>query len=141
MTTSSEVTIVGNLTRDPELRYLTSGTAVCSFGVAVNRRYQKNGEWEEQTSFFDVTAWRHLADNVTESLVKGDRVIVTGRLEQRTWETDEGDKRSKVEITADNIGASLQFATAAPRKATPASATSAPHPADTAGEAFGEEPF
>jgi single-strand DNA-binding protein len=112
MANGNTITIVGNATRDPELRYLTSGTALANFGVAVNRRYQKNGEWEEEVSFFDVVCWRELADNVSESVSKGDRVIVTGRLEQRSWETQDGDKRSKVEIVADEVGPSLRWATA-----------------------------
>ena len=112
MANGNNITIVGNATRDPELRYLTSGTALANFGVAVNRRYQKNGEWEEEVSFFDVVCWRELADNVSETVSKGDRVIVTGRLEQRSWETQDGDKRSKVEIVADEVGPSLRWATA-----------------------------
>jgi single-strand DNA-binding protein len=112
MANGNTITIVGNATRDPELRYLTSGTALANFGVAVNRRYQKNGEWEEEVSFFDVVCWRELADNVSESVSKGDRIIVTGRLEQRSWETQDGDKRSKVEIVADEVGPSLRWATA-----------------------------
>ena len=69
-------------------------------------------EWQESTSFFDIVCWRDLAENVALSLTKGMRVVVTGRLEQRSWETDEGEHRSKVEITADEIGPSLRFATA-----------------------------
>lgn len=106
------VTICGNLTRDPELRFMQSGTALAQFGVAVNRRWKKGNEWEEETSFFDVTCWRELAENVTESLTKGARVVVSGRLEQRSWETDSGDKRSKVEIVADDVAPSLRWATA-----------------------------
>ena len=112
MANGNNITIVGNVTRDPELRYLTSGTALAQLGVAVNRRYQQNGEWQEDTSFFDVVCWRELADNVSESISKGDRIIVTGRLEQRSWETQDGDKRSKVEIVADEVGPSLRWATA-----------------------------
>ncbi len=112
MANGNNITIVGNVTRDPELRYLTSGTALAQLGVAVNRRYQQNGEWQEETSFFDVVCWRDLADNVSESISKGDRIIVTGRLEQRSWETQDGDKRSKVEIVADEVGPSLRWATA-----------------------------
>ena len=112
MANGNNITIVGNVTRDPELRYLTSGTALAQLGVAVNRRYQQNGEWQEDTSFFDVVCWRDLADNVSESISKGDRIIVTGRLEQRSWETQDGDKRSKVEIVADEVGPSLRWATA-----------------------------
>jgi single-strand DNA-binding protein len=111
---SNSITIIGNLTRDPELRYTPSGQSNTRFGVAVNRRWQDraSGEWQEATSFFDVVCWRELAENVSESLGKGSRVLVTGRLEQRTWETKEGDKRNVVEIIADEVGPSLRFATA-----------------------------
>jgi single-strand DNA-binding protein len=112
MTTTT--TIVGNLTRDPEIRYTRDGQATTSLGVAVNRRWQHRDskEWEESTSFFDVVCWRELAENVALSLTKGARVVVTGRLEQRSWETEEGDRRFKVEIVADEVSASLRFATA-----------------------------
>ena len=110
----NHVTIVGNATRDPELRYTPSGATVVTFGLAVNRRWRnrQTQEWEEETSFFDVKAWAGLAENVAESIVKGCRVIVTGRLEQRSWETDDGQKRSKVEVVADEIAPSLRWATA-----------------------------
>ena len=110
----STVTVVGNVTRDPELRFTPSGQAIATFGLAVNRRWQnrQSQEWEEQTSFFNVVCWREQAENVSESIGKGARVVVTGRLEQRSWETNEGEKRSKVEIVADEIGPSLRFATA-----------------------------
>jgi single-strand DNA-binding protein len=105
---------VGNATRDPELRFTSSGQAVATFGLAVNRRWQNrgSGEWEEATSFFDVTCWQQMAENVCESVQKGSRVVVTGRLDQRSWETESGDKRSKIEIVADEIGPSLRYATA-----------------------------
>jgi single-strand DNA-binding protein len=109
---TNTVTMIGNLTRDPELRYTTSGRGIASFGLAVNRRYQVNGEWQEQTSFFNVVAWGDLGENCAASLTKGARVIVTGRLEQRSWETPEGDKRSVVEVVADEIGPSLRWAQA-----------------------------
>ena len=109
---NADVTIVGNLTRDPELRYTTGGSGVASFGLAVSRRWQKNGEWQEQTSFFNVVAWGELGENVAASITKGARVIVAGRLEQRSWETNDGEKRSVVEIVADEIGPSLRWATA-----------------------------
>src|SRR5437762_3777476 len=109
----NNITVVGNITRDPELRFTPSGQANARLGVAVNRRWQdrSSGEWNEATSFFDVICWRELAENVSESLKKGTRVIVTGRLEQRTWE-QEGNKRSVVEIIADEIAPSLRWATA-----------------------------
>lgn len=108
----STVTIVGNVTRDPEVRYTAGGQAVASFGVAVSRRFKRGDEWEEQTSFLDVTCWREQAENVAESIVKGTRVVVTGRLEQRSWESDSGETRSKVEIVADEVCPSLRWATA-----------------------------
>ena len=111
---SSNVTVVGNLTRDPELRFTPAGAPVTTFGVAVNRRWQNrdNQQWEESTSFFNVTCWLDLAQNVSESLEKGARVLVTGRLEQRSWETQDGERRSVVEIVADEVGPSLRWATA-----------------------------
>jgi len=111
---SNTTTVTGNLTREPEIRYTREGHASTVLGVAVNRRWQdrETREWEESTSFFDVVCWRELAENVALTLAKGMRVMVTGRLEQRTWETDEGERRSKVEIVAEEIGPSLRFATA-----------------------------
>ncbi|NCY15807.1 MAG: single-stranded DNA-binding protein [Actinobacteria bacterium] len=114
MANGNNVTVVGNCTRDPELRFTAGGQAVASFGLAVNRRWQnrQTNEWEEAVSFFDITCWAQLAENVAESITKGSRVIVTGRLDQRSWETQDGDKRSKIEIVADEIGPSLTYATA-----------------------------
>jgi len=114
----NSVTLIGNITRDPELRFTPSGAATATFGLAVNRRWQnrQTNEWEEATSFFDVVCWRELAENASESLQRGSRVIVTGRLEQRSWETQEGDKRSKIEVIADEIGPSLRWATAEVKK-------------------------
>lgn len=108
------ICVVGNVTRDPELRFTASGQATSSFGIAVNRKWQnrQTQEWEESVSFFDVVSWRELAENVGESVVKGARVIVNGRLEQRSWETDDGEKRYRIEIIADDIGPSLRWATA-----------------------------
>src|SRR6056297_352741 len=112
MASENSVTVVGNLTRDPELRYTQSGTGLANMGLAVSRRYQVNGEWQEQTSFFNVVAWGDLGENAAASLTKGSRVIVTGRLEQRSYETKEGEKRSVVEIRADELGPSLRWAQA-----------------------------
>jgi single-strand DNA-binding protein len=111
---SNATTLSGNLTRDPEIRYTKDGQASAVFGLAVNRRWQARGSdtWEEATSFFDVVCWRELAENVALSLVKGSRVIVSGRLEQHNWLNENGERRSKVEITADEVGPSLRFATA-----------------------------
>lgn len=111
---SSTTTVTGNLTRDPEIRYTRDGQANVILGIAVNRRWQdrETHEWEESTSFFDVICWRDLAEHAAMSLAKGMRVMVTGRLEQRTWETEEGERRAKVEIVAEELGPSLRFATA-----------------------------
>ena len=106
------VTLVGNLTRDPELRFTTGGRGVASFGLAVSRRYQQNGEWQEQTSYFNIVAWGQMGENAAATLTKGMRVLVTGRLEQREYTTREGDKRTAIEINADEIGPSLRWATA-----------------------------
>jgi single-strand DNA-binding protein len=154
-TDSNSITISGNITRDPEMRYTPSGVSKVSFGVAVNRswRNQQTQEWEEQTSFFNVVAWRQLAENAGASLAKGTRVVVSGRLEQRSWETDQGEKRSIVEIVADDIAPSLRFATAevhkversgpgdggsGPRSAPPAAAAAA---TTSNYDEYGEEPF
>jgi single-strand DNA-binding protein len=110
MASENNVTLVGNLTRDPELRYTQSGRGVASFGLAVNRRYQQNGEWQEQTSFFNVVAWGDLGENAAASLNKGHRIVVTGRLQQREYETREGEKRNTVEVIADELGPSLRWA-------------------------------
>ncbi len=108
------VTVVGNVTRDPELRFTPSGMAIASFGLAVNRVWndRQTNERKEQVSFFDVKCWAQLGENVTASVFKGNRVIVSGRLEQQSWETEDGQKRSKVEIVADEVGPSLRWATA-----------------------------
>ena len=112
MAMDNTVTLVGNLTKDPELRYTTGGRGVASFGLAVNRRYQVNGEWQEQVSFFNVVAWADLGENAAASLHKGNRVMVTGRLEQRSYDTREGEKRNITEVIADDLGPSLRWAQA-----------------------------
>lgn len=114
---ANHVTLIGNLVDDPELRFTPSGVAMAKIRFAVNRRYQdRNGEWQEDTSFFGGTLWRDAAENAAESLQKGMRVIITGRLEQRSWETQEGEKRSMVEVSVDEIGPSLRWATASVTK-------------------------
>lgn len=109
MAIDNNVTIVGNVTRDPELRFTQGGMAVASFGLAWNKR-KKDGE--DEVSFFDVTCFRQMAENVAESIGKGSRVVVFGALQQNSWQTPEGDRRSKVEIIADEIAPSLRWATA-----------------------------
>lgn len=137
----SNVTIVGNLTRDPELRFTAAGRGVCSLGVAVSRRYQVNNDWKEETSFFNVTVWGQLGENAAASLVKGARVIVTGRLEQRSYEDKEGNKRSTIEIVADDIGPSMKWATAQIEKTNRSSGTAPSIPSDAVIYNTPEEPF
>jgi single-strand DNA-binding protein len=109
---ANHVTLIGNLVEEPDLRFTPAGVAMAKLRFAVNRRYQKNGEWQEETSFFGGTLWREAAENAAESLQKGMRVIVVGSLEQRNWETPEGEKRSVVEVRIDEVGPSLRWATA-----------------------------
>jgi single-strand DNA-binding protein len=130
--------ICGNLTDAPELKFTPNGAAVANFRVAVTTRVREGEGWKDgDTSFFRVTAWRQLAENATESLSKGDRVIVVGRLKARSWETPEGERRSVVEIDAEEIGPSLRWATAKPERAT-AGSTSKPKPS---GQFNDEPPF
>ena len=113
MASENHTTIVGNLVDDPELRFTNTGIAVANLRVAVTQRIQQDGEWRDgDTSFLKVNVWRAQAEHLADSLSKGDRVMVTGRLRQRSWETPEGDKRSVTEIEADEVGASLKWATA-----------------------------
>lgn len=117
MAAGNVVTVVGNVTRDPELRYTPSGASVCNFSLAWNNRYERNGQQVEQVSYFDVVVWREQAENVAASLTKGMRVVVTGRLDQRSWDDAQtGAKRSKVELVADEVGPSLRWASAEIRR-------------------------
>jgi single-strand DNA-binding protein len=146
------ITVVGNVTRDPELKFLNSGQAALRLSIAVNRRWQnrQTQEWEERVSYFEVAGYGSMAENAANSLSKGTRVIVTGRLEQRSWETENGDKRSIVEINADEIGPSLKWATAVVTKTPRAEGgnfqsetrpTAAPRANEPSTYAFDEEPF
>ena len=99
----NQVTLMGNLTRDPELRQIPSGQSVCSFSLALNRSYKDaSGEWQEATDFIDVVAWAALGERVAQYLTKGRRCLVQGRLQSRNWEQD-GQKRSKVEVLAYDV--------------------------------------
>ena len=125
------LTITGNLTGDPELRFTATGMAVVAFTVAASRRVydQTAGQWQDgDTLFLRCSAWRDLADHAAESLRKGTRVIVTGRLKQRQYETPEGDERTVYEVDADDVGPSLKWATA---KIAKTSRDKVPHPADS----------
>src|ERR671923_1125875 len=119
MAADNHTTIVGNLVDDPELRFTNTGIAVANLRVAVTQRIHQDGQWRDgDTSFLRVNVWRGQAEHLADSLTKGDRVMVTGRLQQRTWETPEGEKRSVTEIEADEVGASLKWATAKVERAT-----------------------
>ena len=160
MSNETVVTVVGNLTADPELGFTQSGSAWCRFTVASTpRRFDKTvGSYVDgDTLFMRCTAWRDLAEHVTESLAKGMRVVVTGRLRQSNWETPEGEKRTSIDLEADDVGPSLMWATATvkrtqragghdgpppptddpwstTRTTTPATSTTAPATASAAGE-------
>jgi single-strand DNA-binding protein len=110
---SNHVTLIGNLVEDPELRFTSSGIPVTNVRLAVNKRWKdKTDEWQEETSFFGGSFWRDQAENAAESLSKGDRVIVVGKLTRRSWETKEGEKRYVIEVEIDEIAPSLRWATA-----------------------------
>ena len=100
---NADIYVSGNLTADPELKFSKNGAARLSFSIASNRRYQVDGEWQDQTSFFNITAWGNLAEQASNIIEKGMPLLVKGRLEQRTWEDSEGGKRSTVEVIADAI--------------------------------------
>jgi single-strand DNA-binding protein len=110
--TEASVSFAGNLTDDPEVRYTNSGIAWAMFRVAVS------GRWEQEPSFFTVVVWRDQAEHAAESLAKGNRVVVAGRLQQRAWTAEDGSARSTVEVVAEELGPSLRWATATPVKAT-----------------------
>jgi single-strand DNA-binding protein len=103
MANYNRVILMGNLTRDPELRYTPNGSAVASFSIAVNRRYKTDNENREETSFFDIVFFGKRAETIAEYMKKGRPLLVEGRLQQRRWETDEGQKRSKVEVVGENF--------------------------------------
>ena len=114
MTGETILTVVGNLTAEPELKFTASGAAVANFTVASTPRTfdKKSGEWKDGAALFlRCTLWRQPAENVAESLTRGSRVIVTGRLQQRSFETREGEKRTVIELAVDEIGPSLRYAT------------------------------
>jgi single-strand DNA-binding protein len=115
MAGDTTITVVGNLTADPELRFTSSGAAVASFTVASTpRTFDKNsGEWKDgEALFMRCSIWRQAAENVAESLTRGARVIVSGRLKQRSYDTREGEKRTVIELEVDEVGPSLRYATA-----------------------------
>lgn len=104
MASLNKVFLIGNLTRDPELRYIPSGTAVANFGLAINRVYTtQDGEKKEDVCFVDIVTWSKTAENCANYLTKGSPVFVEGRLQFRSWETEDGQKRSKLEVVAERV--------------------------------------
>ncbi len=99
----NRMTAIGNLTRNPEVRYTPSGTPVATFGLAVNRRFKQGEDLKEEVMFIDVVVFGRTAENCSQHLVKGQQVLIEGRLQQRRWETEDGQKRSKHEIVAENV--------------------------------------
>ena len=136
-----QVTFVGNLTSDPELRFTPSGAAVANFTVACTPRSldKQTNEWKDgETTFLRCQVWRQYAENVAESLTRGARVIVTGRLKQRSYETKEGEKRTAIEVDVEDIGPALRNATV---KVTKASGGSSAAPGSSAGSAVVDAPW
>jgi single-strand DNA-binding protein len=146
MAQGNQVTLVGNLTDDPELRYTPNGTPVATFTVAINRRTRdENGQWKDgETSFLRCNVWRQQAENAAESLSKGSRAIVVGRLRQRSWETPEGQKRTVVEVEVESVGPSLEWAkaevTKTPRSDEGSAAFAGSSVGGSNGSAIDEEP-
>lgn len=118
MSSENTITLVGNITEDPELRFTPSGRPVANFTVAVNRRWKDpDGQWQDKLDgFFRCSCWADMAENAAESLKKGTRVVVVGRLQQRSWEDDSGNKRSAVEVQVDEVAPSLRWASAMVQK-------------------------
>lgn len=147
------LTVVGNLTDSPDVRFTASGAAVANFTVASTpRKFDKaTGQWQEQEALFlRCSCWRQMAENVSESLTRGQRVVVQGRLRQRSYENRDGEKRTVVELEVDDVGPSLRWATATVRKVdrsgpAPAEADPwgqpPPAPARAGGGSAGEPPF
>lgn len=104
MASLNQVNLIGNLTRNPEVRHTPKGSAVCEFGLAINRPYTNNGERKEETTFVDVTAWAQLAELIGKHITKGSTVFISGRLQTEQWEDKQtGQKRSKLTVVADNV--------------------------------------
>lgn len=143
------VEFVGNTTRDVELRFTANGTAVGNFGLAVNRQVKVGDDYEEETFFLDVTIWEKLAENVAESIPKGTRVMVLGRMKEDSWQTKEGDQRKKLIVVADEVGPSMRWATATVarnekgngRQPQRQPARSAARPSRPAAPSYEDEPF
>jgi single-strand DNA-binding protein len=137
----NQVTLTGNLTDDPELRFTPSGVAVASFRLAVDQRVWDTDGWKDgESSYFRVNVWRDQAEHVSRSLQKGARCVVVGRLRSRSWETPEGQRRSAVEVDAEEVGMSLRFAAVGPPPAEATPERSAPAREGGNGSRRGRQP-
>lgn len=125
MANNSPITLVGNIARDPEMTQTPGGHSKLSFAVATEHRYKQGDEWVSQPSFFNVVLWRQTAEQAEKTLVKGMGVIVTGRMDQRSWETTEGDKRSFIEVVADSIAINVWSVDSVTRRQKAATAATA----------------
>ncbi|OJF10060.1 single-stranded DNA-binding protein [Couchioplanes caeruleus] len=144
MSGETTITVVGNLTDDPDLRFTPSGTAVANFRIASTPRQldRQSGEWRDgEPLFLSCHIWRDAAENVAESLKRGARVIVTGRLRQRSYETREGEKRTVIELEADEVGPSLRYARAKVMKLTRTGAAPSGAMAPVVGGGSADDPF
>lgn len=103
MASFNEVLLLGNMTRDPELSTTKNGASVCKLGLAVNRKYKANNDWKEEVCFVDITAWGNQGENCAKYLTKGQSVFIKGRLQFHQWETDDGQRRSKLDVVAENV--------------------------------------
>ena len=112
MASDNFITIVGNMTRAPEIRQTSQGEAMAAMGLAWNNRYRKDDDWVEDAHFFDVVAYGQTAENIAETIKRGMRVLVCGRLDMSRWETKEGEPRQKVQIVASEVSPSLRWAKA-----------------------------
>jgi single-strand DNA-binding protein len=136
----NSITVVGNLTRDPELRFLQSGRPVCNMGLASSRRYQVNGEWQEQTTLFNLTLWGEAGENAASTFTKGMRVIASGRMESREYE-HEGQKRTAFDFIVDEMGPSIRWARAQVEKITREGGPAASAPAASSGGSGTHDPI
>jgi single-strand DNA-binding protein len=129
---TAQVTIIGNLTRDPEIRFTPSGDAVTSMRIAVNERIKEGNEWKDgEPSFYEVKAWRKLAEQCAETLRKGQRIVIVGKMKIESYQSKDGETRSSTVVTADEIGESIRFrGNSSPAQASIPRATEAPSAAE-----------
>jgi single-strand DNA-binding protein len=134
MTSFNKVILLGNLTRDPEVRYTPNGSAVASFAIAVNRKYKQGDDTKEEVSYIDIVVWGKQAESCGQYINKGDSVLIEGRLQQRRWETEDGQKRNKVEVVAERVNFM-------PKRSKPGQSGASPEPSVEGPVDEGEIPF